>query len=695
MTQSALATPSLSADRARRYAIASLGVGSGALLFAPAADAAQIDQLNPETILSDLGQATEAPAPFSPLKSMNDFTQSIAGIAPSNLLRTNSAGGDDATEAPIGAVYTPYAVQTPTAEQITNALREYPVQSLEARFLRAKDAENDWNTLAQFFLAYQEPNEATRAAVDLDLDVLTNSIQSGAIVADVQGAIQDTLASPEFAAWQGNNESILRIDPALRGSDRAAAGVAAVIDTFTVNPARGVADLVEVAGGPVGILLNPVGAVVKVMTAVLGRDVMSALEKDIEKVGKETGKELLKEFAKEFAKNFAKEIAKALLIPIAVAPLLIPVALVLAPFAALGAALLALPLSIVAELLTLGLFPTLPFIIGAGLLGMTIALALPILVPVLVPVILIATGSIFTNALSGAASSLLEDSPSIAAEVLSEQLQLLVDIIGTRLTHAAFTGWERSLLKGALDMLGEIFYGSTPTGIAFADLANRFNNILYMIAFIDGRNLLAMIARGAIAGALAGAVFLPLTLPLPVIAFALLGVALGAAAGLAVGVVSSILITVAALAASAFNFLLIPIAILVAIIAPLIAIPIGVLFGAIYGAVLGVIIGALLGVAVALVPSLIGAVIGTVAALATHVRYESGTREDGTKWTNARVLNRGGFGDFLKFIDDLSGRTDPALLRVAIPKAAAPQIVERPRPNRDRALKNATALLDS
>ncbi|MCT1452130.1 hypothetical protein M3G18_04240 [Corynebacterium sp. p3-SID1145] len=695
MKQSALATRSLSAERARRYAVASLGIGSGALLFAPAADASPIDQLAPETIVSDLEQAADAPVPFSPLKALNDFTQSIEGVAPSNLLRTNTAGGDDATESPIGEVYTPYAVQTPTAEQITNALREYPVQSLEARFLRAKDAENDWNTLAQFFFAYEEPTDATRAAVDFDLNVLADRIQSGAIVADVQGSIQDTLASPEFAAWRDNNESILRIDPALRGSDRAAAGVAAVIDTFTVNPARAVADLVEAAGGPIGILLNPVGAVVKVMTAVLGRDVMSALEKDIKKVGKETGTEVLKEFAKEFAKNFAKEIAKALLIPIAVAPLLIPVALVLAPFAALGAALLALPLSIVAELLTLGLFPTLPFIIGAGLLGMTIALALPVLVAVLVPVILIATGSIFTNALSGAASSLLEDSPSIIAEVLSEQLQMLVDVIGTRLTHAAFTGWESSLLKSAFDKLAEIFYDSTPTGIAFGDLVNRFNNILYMIAFIDGRNLLAMIARGAILGALAGAAVLPLALPLPVIALALLGVALGAAAGLTVGVLSSIFITVAALAASVFNFLLIPVAILVAMIAPLIAIPIGVLFGTIYGAALGVIIGTLLGAAVALVPALIGAAIGAIAALATHVRYESGTREDGTKWTNARILNRGGFADFLKFIDDLSGRTDPALLRVAIPKAAAPQIVERPRPNRDRALKNATALLDS
>lgn len=695
MTKSASAPTLLSVDRARRYAIASLGFGSGALLFAPAADAAPIDQLNPDTVLSDLGQAADTPVPFSPLKSLNEFSQSVAGVAPSNLLRTNSAGGDDATEAPIGAVYTPYAVQNPTAEQVTKALREYPVQSMESRFLRAKDAENDWNTLAQFFLAYQEPNDATRAAVDLDLATLTNRVQSGAIVADVEKAIQDTLASPDFAAWQGNNESILRIDPALRGSDRAAAGVASVIDTFTVNPARGVADLVEAAGGPIGILLNPVGAVVKVMTAVLGRDVMGALQKDIKKVGKKTGKELLKEFAKEFAKNFAKEFAKALLIPIAVAPLLIPVALVLAPFAALGAALLALPISIVAEVFTLGLFPTLPFIIGAGLLGMTVALALPVLVAVLVPVILIASGKIFTDSLKNAASSLLEDSPKIAAEVLFEQLQVLVDVIGTRLTHAAFSGWERSLLKGAFDKLGEIFYGSTPTGVAFADLVTRFNNILYMIAFIDGRNLLSMIARGAIVGALAGAALLPLALPLPVIAFALLGVALGAAGGFAAGVLSSVLITVVALVAAAFNFLLIPAAILVAIAAPLIAIPIGIVFGAIYGAVLGIIIGALLGVATVLAPALLGAGIGAIVALATHVRYDTGVREDGTKWTNARILNRGGFADFLKFIDDLSGRTDPSLLRVAIPKAAAPQIVERPRPNRDRALKNATALLDS
>lgn len=87
-----------------------------------------------------------------------------------------------------------------------------------------------------------------------------------------------------------------------------------------------------------------------------------------------------------------------------------------------------------------------------------------------------------------------------------------------------------------------------------------------------------------------------------------------------------------------------------------------------------------------------GAIAGAIAAFVTHLRGGAGVT-DGAVWGDARIVNRGGFGDVVgNFIPAFNGQ--PKETRVAVPQAAAPRLTAgAPKLTRDRSLTDATALV--
>lgn len=115
---------------------------------------------------------------------------------------------------------------------------------------------------------------------------------------------------------------------------------------------------------------------------------------------------------------------------------------------------------------------------------------------------------------------------------------------------------------------------------------------------------------------------------------------------------------------------------------------IGYLTAAAVGGVNGAITG---GIAGGIVGALIGFISGVLLALVTHIRVGAGvdTRDaNPTAWFDARIVNKGGFGDSLSFIPGLSG--EPR--NMVVPKAAAPTMGGAPLSG-DRVVNNASALL--
>lgn len=305
----------------RRVMLGALGAGAGTALLAPHANAQTIEGDLNALVQQGLGDAANAigmvnpgetataPAPIDPMKTLDTFTQQIAGVAPSNLLRTNTGGTADAAEAPVttgpaqytelhaDTVIAPPApgVELPNDDTINQAIENYnaaPLQRISEQFLNAFDGQNDPNTIGQAFGAFQIPNGGTIDQISQDLAKLGENIASGQAMADVQKAIDETLASPEFEAWKNNTESIFNIDTNLTGIDRAADGISAVIDSVTANPAKGFGDLLTAAGGPLALITDPIGAVTRAATQVLGPDLAGELSQFIGEIPTDIGRSL-------------------------------------------------------------------------------------------------------------------------------------------------------------------------------------------------------------------------------------------------------------------------------------------------------------------------------------------------------------------------------------------------------------------
>lgn len=292
-------------NRKRSLLFGALGAGAGSLILAPSAGAQTlptIDDFVPDELSDIAGDLTGGQTPDLPTAPLENVAQAIEGAVPSNLLRTNTAGADSVTENPttdyvadqfnqVNTVAADYVAQPPQAgapqpmseEVVTHAVESFNaaaadpaghIQRIAGDFLNQMDGHNDPNTIGQAFGAWQLPTAETFGQIQSDVNTLAGKIQSGEIVNDIQTAIDETIASPQYEAWRTNTESIFNVDGQLGGVDRAAAGISHLIDTFTVNPARGVLELSEAAGGPVNMLLNPVNAITRAATVVLGEDLV-------------------------------------------------------------------------------------------------------------------------------------------------------------------------------------------------------------------------------------------------------------------------------------------------------------------------------------------------------------------------------------------------------------------------------------
>lgn len=272
-----------------------LGAGAASVAFSGQAHADTLgDALDAVTPNADV--APQVPVPEAPAlpdlpQMLDDFMQDVQGVAPSNLLRTRSGGGDDAAEAaPVSAghVMTPHADTVSVPEgAVANALNEAPVhnfidnafpevQSISDSLLAEHNAEvNDPNAIGQAFGTFQQPTSETITQMQSDAQALFDNVVSGKALNDVREAIDNTLASQEFTAWQNNNANVGAVDNTLRGVDRGAAGVAALIDQVTVDPMGAFDTLLSAAGGPIRLLTDPIGGIVSAAAQVFGPDLMS------------------------------------------------------------------------------------------------------------------------------------------------------------------------------------------------------------------------------------------------------------------------------------------------------------------------------------------------------------------------------------------------------------------------------------
>lgn len=313
---------------------------AGALLSPGAASAAPLPQLSPDHIghgidagaINDMvtKAADQAPAPMKPV--VDNFLTQVKGVVPSNLLRTQSAGSGDNFEAPTttpvpgagmigGATTAPTTkAQLPAAtpafaqpqgntgfpkvdmnqinvaaakSKLMNGKLDFTeMQKLSRSLLDNHDGRKDPNTIGQIFGAAEVPTSETINQIRSDVNNLVARASDGRIVRDIQTAIDETLASEQFAVWRNNDRTIANVNHELRGVDRASNGIAHLIDEISTRPMQTANELINAAGGPANIVLNPVNALVRVATAVLGPDLVASARDYLNEAGDQLGQSL-------------------------------------------------------------------------------------------------------------------------------------------------------------------------------------------------------------------------------------------------------------------------------------------------------------------------------------------------------------------------------------------------------------------
>lgn len=595
-------------NRKRSLLFGALGAGAGSLILAPSAGAQTlptIDDFVPDELSDIAGDLTGGQTPDLPTAPLENVAQAIEGAVPSNLLRTNTAGADSVTENPttdyvadqfnqVNTVAADYVAQPPQAgapqpmseEVVTHAVESFNaasadpvahIQRISDDFLNAMDGRGDPNTIGQAFGAWQLPTAETFGQIQSDVNTLAGKIQSGEIVNDIQTAIDETIASPQYEAWRTNTESIFNVDGQLGGVDRAAAGISHLIDTFTVNPARGVLELSEAAGGPVNMLLNPVNAITRAATVVLGEDLVREFTDVIRDVPGALTDGLLKAApallgipASALIGGLATGLPGLIGSTLLLTPLTVIAPLIGAAagstiaeaiwatvtfgtwlvFYAVSAAILtgiSLAVGITAGIVGWALSGFNPFalpfafLFGVGLFFITwfwtgILLNPTIIIPLVIyaigflPVLalgalpglglgtLIGLGSFLLGvpaltALSAIPGALLGLGIGVPAS-LAAFAGLLGSSIGDRLggpltkalgdlKNAADRGWRESLFG---QLVGTFMQNlnNTESGHALADLTSRIQALFATMAFLDGRRLAEMLARGGLLGAVLG-----------------------------------------------------------------------------------------------------------------------------------------------------------------------------------------------
>ncbi|WP_018119462.1 hypothetical protein [Corynebacterium mastitidis] len=207
-------------------------------------------------------------------------------MLPQNLLRTNSAGqGDHLTVAETGPIETPQVGIGHLVDRAAQPVEQPdPIQAIGQQFIQAMDGRNDPNTIGQFMGAVGLPNQETLQTIGQDVSTLITKVTTGEIVADFQDALAGMEASQAYADWSAGVNQLAGVDQSLRGDDRAAAGVSALIDEFTRNPAGAVMGVFNAAGGPARLVTDPLGFIRDAGVYVLGPDTMQVLRNNINDV---------------------------------------------------------------------------------------------------------------------------------------------------------------------------------------------------------------------------------------------------------------------------------------------------------------------------------------------------------------------------------------------------------------------------
>lgn len=500
----------------------------------------------------------DAPAPVLPTGS----------ALPVNLLRRDTPGAENLTTELVDQVTSaagpeptaaPYAAPGAAAKADTTSQATSAPQVDAFQVARAHIA-SDPSVIGQWVGAIKPPApELVNDALSGVSTLLDRGV--GGAVADVQAAVDATLASDEYQAWTNNDANPFAAREGV-GVERAAAGISALIDSITARPVQTLTQMLVEAGGPARVLTDPIGAARDVVTKIAGPDFAGDVA---EFVTVQLGPSLAEAL---------RSAAPAALIPLLLA---IPGALAgaatgIVPGALLGGILGALnPLSILAGLLTalpggiLGGLTT-----GAlGLLGSTLA-TLPLILGL--PLL----GAAGASALALAAAATI--------------------IFGT---------WLASVGVAALALVGI----GLVAGVLVAIVGSIAAPPLFLAAIGAGiLTFLFILAIGT------GA-YMALTIALPIIIFGLvaiplligaglLGAAAGLLAGLAIAAIAIPLVTAlsaipGALMGSILGYLAGSLA--TTIISALIGAGIGALLGAVLGGLVGASLGALLGVPVALV----------------------------------------------------------------------------------------------
>ncbi|MGV0436339.1 hypothetical protein ACUY2R_05110 [Corynebacterium mastitidis] len=239
-------------------AAAFAAAGAGVLGASPAhADALTDARDLVDTAVGTITGEAPAPVPSLPeLPGLPDYLAQIQGVMPSNLLRKNTLAAGDNVEAPPlddpGQLPVAAGAGAGTPAGVAAQSPPFGVDALAAY--------DDDNVIGQLAGVAAVPSGDNLGQIASDVNTLVGKITSGEIITDAQTAIERTLASEEFAAWRDNQANLENLDQETTvGVDRAAQGMAVVIDALSADPIGTITQLLEAGGGTGRLISDPVG----------------------------------------------------------------------------------------------------------------------------------------------------------------------------------------------------------------------------------------------------------------------------------------------------------------------------------------------------------------------------------------------------------------------------------------------------
>ncbi|MGV0340738.1 hypothetical protein ACUY3L_01215 [Corynebacterium mastitidis] len=251
---------------AAAFAAAGAGISGASPAYADARDLV-------DTAVGTVTGQVPAPVPSLPeLPALPEYLSQIQGVMPSNLLRKNTLAAGDNVEAPPQGDLS----QLPVAAGAGPGSPAGVQAQAPAFGVDALDTGGEDNVIGQLAGVAAVPSGENLGQIVSDVTTVVGKVASGEIFTDAQNAIARTLASEEFAAWRGAQAHLGTLDQGNTvGVDRAAAGIAVVIDGLTADPIGTVTQLIESGGGTGRLISDPLGFGADVLGRVVGPEMMT------------------------------------------------------------------------------------------------------------------------------------------------------------------------------------------------------------------------------------------------------------------------------------------------------------------------------------------------------------------------------------------------------------------------------------